>query len=609
MKFSKLAQYFQQLENLDSRLKMTELLAQVIKEASVDEVGKICYLTLGRLGPLFSNPEFNLGDKMIIRVLSQASGKNVLEVTKCYKQRGDVGDVAMELLNTPGNKKGLSVLEVYNSLLELANDGGPGSQDRKVSKFSQLLSCLDPLSAKYVCRIPVGALRMGFSDLTILDALSWFVAGTKEKRKEIEAAYSVFPDLEVVSQALKKKGLSGLRSIKMQAGIPILPAKAQRLNSPVEIFEKIGSPILVEPKLDGARAQIHLSRRRELAGMASPSQADMFVPSQEYWKHVRIFSRNLEDVTAMYPEISRAVWDQIRADEVLLDGELLGLDEKSGKFLPFQEMIKRKRKHGVGAAAKKIPLRLFVFDIMYLDGASLLDLPLFRRREFLEQIVGEGAIVRIVGQKMLSRPAQLVQEFDKAMEDGLEGLMVKNQAGFYEAGARGFNWIKLKGELDTIDAVVLGYYAGRGKRSGFGIGAFLVGIYDPSQEKYVTVAKVGTGLSDDQWREMKKRCDRIKVSDMPSEYLVADGLYPDVWVRPDIVVVIKSDEITKSPLHTAGSKGDEAGLALRFPRLVGFREDKGPTQATTVAELKEMYLDQKPTELRAGVGRARRKTR
>ncbi len=207
--------------------------------------------------------------------------------------------------------------------------------------------------------------------------------------------------------------------------------------------------------------------------------------------------------------------------------------------------------------------------------------------------------------KITSSPKEIEEYFEKQTKKGLEGIMAKKLDGIYRAGARDFNWIKYKKSYssklsDTIDVVVMGYDVGQGKRQGFGIGDFLIGIYDDQKEMFVTVSKIGTGLTDEEWRELKVKSQKLKVKSKPKNYDVDKMMECDYWIEPKIVVEIRADEITRSPVHTAGrvmktSKSgnaqevNEAGYALRFPRLERFRDDKEPKDATTLNEVKKMY--------------------
>ncbi|HZQ29905.1 MAG TPA: ATP-dependent DNA ligase, partial [Patescibacteria group bacterium] len=285
-----------------------------------------------------------------------------------------------------------------------------------------------------------------------------------------------------------------------------------------------------------------------------------------------------------------------KAKNVILDSEALAYNPESQEFLPFQETTKRRRKYNIEEMQKSLPLKAFVFDILYADGKSLIDKPLSERLEILKKTIqGDEILIPSIGE-VTSDPKKLKVMLDDSISRGLEGLVVKRTDSLYEAGGRNFNWVKLKrhssGELhDTIDCVILGYIYGRGKRTEFGAGALLVGLYEPKKDEFVTVSRIGTGLTDEEWREIHKRADKIKVDHKPAR--VNSLIEPSVWIKPEIVIEVLADEITRSPLHTAGKEDNEPGYALRFPRLVSFRtDDRKPEDATTVKELIEMYKNQ-----------------
>jgi len=432
----------------------------------------------------------------------------------------------------------------------------------------------------------LGRLRLGFLDKTILDALSWMLAGDKSKRETIEAAYNLQTDVGLIAQMIKAKGLKSLKSLKVQIGVPIMPALCQRLPTAKKIIEKMGR-VAGEPKFDGTRLQIHFSLEKKWTSVKDQLAFD-FQPKG----FVRFFTRNLENVTAMFPDLVQAVFEEVEAKEAILDGEAIGFDTKTGKFLPFQETIKRKRKYGIGRKAKEIPLKFFVFDLLFKNGRSFLRVSFEKRRRVLEQTVMGGKTILLAPQIVTQDPIRLKKYHQKQLNKGLEGIVAKKWHSFYDPGKRGYTWVKLKHEkgkkggglADTLDCVVMGYYQGRGKRAKFGIGMFLVGIQN--RGKIFTVSKIGTGLTDDQWREMKKRCEKVKTKKKPKEYQVDKNLAPDVWCEPKIMVEIEADNITRSPIHTARH-------ALRFPRLVRFRDDKSPAQSTTLKEIKKLFELQK----------------
>jgi len=578
MRFKRLAEYFNKIEKEASRLTMTQDLAELFKEAAVEEIDQIIYLALGNLRPKFEGVEFNLGEKMMVRVLSVAYGVGVDKAEQVFKQTGDLGEVIEKLGVETGGGRDLSVAEVYKRLMDVAVDEGSGSQDRKVQSMARLLKDLDRLSAKYVVRIPVNKLRLGFSDMTVLDALSWMTKGDKSLRKDLERAFNVSADIGKIAEVFKKKGLAGIGEIKVEPGVPIRMAMAERLPNAEKTVEKL-EVFAVEPKYDGLRVQIHVDKGKHLQ---KAGQEDLFGKPK---KLVRIFSRNLDNVTHMFPDIVDEA-EKLGVRRVILDGEAIAYSPKTGKFLPFQVTVQRKRKHGIKEKMGELPLKVMVYDLLFVDGKNLMLKPFKERRRELEKVMKgmKGELV-LAEQEIVSDVKQLRTLVKKYLGEGLEGAMCKKLTTTYQAGSRNFNWVKFKktteeGMADTLDCVVMGYYVGKGRRSGFGIGAFLVGVRQG--EKIGTVAKIGTGLSDEQWRETKERVDKIKVKDKPKGYVVDKNLEPDVWVEPKIVVEILADEITKSPIHSFE-------LALRFPRLIKFRDDKQVSQATSKQELEKLF--------------------
>lgn len=567
MKFREVALYLAKLEKTSSRNEISQILADLFKKSDLAEIDKIVYLVSGELAPNYQGIVFNIAERLMMQIIARAYGLKADVVKAAFKEKGDLGEVAGSFAKEKGGD--MEVQQVYAKMLEIAEEGGGGSQERKISKTAELLSALDPLSVRYVARIPVGNLRLGFSDMTILDALSLMVAGDKSARGEIEGAFNVNVDIGKIAIRIKERGLTGLKDVAPEPGTPIRPSLAERLPSAEKILEKVGPKVAVEPKLDGFRAQVH-------------------VYSEAGRKKVGIFSRNLENTTSMFPDLVAAA-EKIKVDDAIFDAEAIGVDAKSGKFLPFQETVQRKRKHGVEEAAKNFPLKLFIFDILYKDGKNLLNLAFSERRKILEGTVAKVGPVEINRQEVVSDAGKIRDLIKKYLSEGLEGALIKKIDAPYKAGARGYHWVKYKktteeGVADTIDCLVMGVNVGKGRRTGLGAGAFLVGIR--KGEKFETVSKIGTGLTDEQWRELDKRAKKLFVSQKPKEYEVDKNLEPDTWAKPSLVVEILADEISVSPIHTAG-------LALRFPRLIKFRDDKNPDQITTLKELEGLFEMQK----------------
>lgn len=299
-------------------------------------------------------------------------------------------------------------------------------------------------------------------------------------------------------------------------------------------------------------------------------------------------------MTAAFPEIIADARTRVRARQVIVDGEAVGYQPRSGCFLPFQETIRRRRKHGVEAMETLYPLRYYVFDLLYVDGKDCTPLPLAARSRRLRQVVREelDGCLLLTPQQETEDAAELSRLFDELVGRGLEGVVVKRPDAPYHAGARRFNWAKLKRgyqtELaDTFDVVVVGYDRGRGRRARFGIGSLLCAVYDPEQGLFRTVSRVGSGLTDEDWVRFRERLDEARVREKPAR--VDSQLVPDVWVEPRSVIEVIAGEITRSPRHTCGKVDRQPGYALRFPRVSRFRFDRRPEDATTEAEVLEMF--------------------
>ncbi len=564
MQLNRLAVYLEKLEKTSSRLEITRILTDLLKEAEASEIDKVVFLSLGILAPAYEGIILNLAEKMMIRAIAEAFNRDGTEVRSLYKQKGDLGNVAQKLnWKAEFKGKGLTVAEVYEKLVEIARDGGSGSQDRKIEKMGEILRKIDALSARFISRIPVGKLRLGFSEKTVLVALA---AGDRKFGMEIERAYNIRPDIGYVAKLVKE---GNLQKVKPKIGIPVVPMLAQRLNSPTEMVKKMGK-VSVEPKFDGLRIFIHYKKEGNL---------------------VKIFTRNMNSIDiGTFPELLD-VGKFIKADEAILDSEAIGVDPKREMFLDFQKTIQRRRKYEIEKNASEIPLQFQVFDMLLINGRSLMNEPYLKRREELKKIVVSGKLLRIDENTITDDPEVIKSLHQKYLKMGLEGVVVKRVSANYVSGRTGWNWVKMKevegkrGKLsDTLDCVVMGYTTGKGKRVGFGVGQFLAGIKDG--DIFKTVTKVGTGLTDEQFRELRERLERLKTQNKPKEYEVSKDLAPDFWVTPKVVVELAADEITISPKHTAG-------LALRFPRLVRFRDDRSATDITTADELHDLFDLQK----------------
>jgi DNA ligase-1 len=584
MLFRELAEYYDRLSAISSRLAMIDLMAEVFRKADGDEVKNIIYITQGALAPPYEGVEFGMAEKTVEEAIAIATGFSKEEVTKTYRKRGDMGLAAEEIkgmtrLRSMRDTK-LTVNSFYEAMRKMSGMSGSGSKDTKIKALANVIAAATPVEAKYAAKYPVGALRLGLGDATILESLSLAYCGDRSKKADLENAYNLCSDLGLVGEVLAGKGIEAIDRFRVTLFKPIRPALAERLLTAEEILEKMHGRAAVEQKYDGFRCQIHKGGKR-----------------------IRIFSRRLEDTTAMFPDLVKAMREEIKADKLILDGEALAYNEETQEFLPFQETIQRKRKHGITEKMAELPLHLFAFDIMMLDGVDLMGEPYDRRRGMLQKVLKESSTIQPSTRIIATEPKQLEEFFQKSIENGLEGIVAKEINSKYIAGARKFSWIKLKrsyrGELnDTLDLVIVGYYLGRGMRSEFKFGGLLCATYNKKRDMFETISRIGSGFTEKQMMEFEKTLKKEVVRERAAR--VDAIIEPDFWVYPKYVVTVRADEITKSPTHTCGRQkqkdGTEAGFALRFPRLVGedaIRSDKGPEEATTTKEVEEMYENQK----------------
>lgn len=613
MLFATLATYFERLEGTSSRLALIDILAELFKQTTKDDIEKIMYLLQGRIAPFYEPVEIGMADKTVASAVALAYDVSREEVLRLYAKEGDLGAVTQQLSSKFSpfgdrqvqSSKSLKVEEIFKTLTEIAHASGEGTVEKRISLFKELLEKLGSTSVKYLVRTALGKTRLGIGDPTILDALALAVLGDRSKRKLLERAYNETSDLGLIGKTLLDGGLKEVGKLGVTVGRPIRSELCERLPNPEKVFEKMDAPSSASLRGDsdnGGRLGVH----------ATPKYDGFRVQIHKNGNKVEMYSRNLEDMTHMFPELIKGTLKQVKAKTAILDSEALAYQPESEEFLPFQETTKRRRKHGIEEIAKTLPLKAFVFDILYVDGKSLVDMPLLERMKILQKTISGDEILIPAPGKVLYDPKDLQIMLEDSISKGLEGVVVKRVDSAYEAGGRNFNWVKLKrhssGELnDTIDCVILGYIFGKGKRTSFGAGALLVGLYDKDKDEFVTVSRIGTGLSDEEWKSIKEKTHGMELDHKPAR--VNSIITPSVWVKPEIVIEVLADEITKSPMHTAGmeqlangegqrangqeQRGKNTGYALRFPRLVSFRDkDKKPEDATTVEELIKMYDSQ-----------------
>ncbi|WP_457637241.1 ATP-dependent DNA ligase [Oceanithermus sp.] len=569
MTFRRFVATLDEVERASSRLAMVEMLAEAFRELPPEEVPLAVLLLQGRVAPEFEGLEFGVAEKEAAKALALVLGKDEAEVVRAVKEKGDIGAYARETL--PEREGGLSVEQVYDELLAIAEDSGKGSQQRKRERLARLLAAASPEEAAVILRTVTGRLRLGVGDATVLEALALAFLGDRGKRPLLERAYNLTSDLAYVAR-LALEGEAALAAVKLEVGKPVRMMLAERLAGPEQIMEKLG-PHYAEHKYDGERVQVHFNGER-------------------FW----VYSRRLENITHQYPDLLEAL-GEVQKEPFIIEAEAVVVDPVTGEMRPFQNVLNRKVKHLTPELLQRYPVKGFVFEILYRAGEALLERPYTERRAALEAWFRPHERLELSTKQFVETVEDLVQFFDESIEAGCEGLVCKKPDGEYEAGKRGFKWVKYKrgiaGKLsDTLDLVVVGAWLGRGRRAG-SYGSLLAAAYNPNQDRFETLTKVGSGFSDEDLNQvLPRRLDPYRREERHPR--VWSLLEPDVWFDPALVIEVEAQEITLSPNHTCafGTVQGGRGLALRFPRFVRYRDDKGPEEATTSQEVVEMYRNQ-----------------
>jgi DNA ligase 1 len=572
------------MEQTTSRLELTNYLVTLFKNTPSDLVDKIIYLIQGKIRPDYEGIEMGIAEKMIIRIISQISNISSDEVYRKYREKGDLGSVAEAILKnkiqtTLFNEK-VTIERIYLVFDKISKTTGKGSQETKIKLFASLFNDSSPEECKYIIRFALGTLRLGIADITIMDALALAYTSDKKNRKILENAYNVSSDLGRVSKILAKQGLKAVSAIKIELFIPIRPMLAERVQTSKEALEKVSGKAAVEFKLDGERVQIHRGDKK-----------------------VQIFSRSLENITHYYPDVAEAS-RTITLRNFIIEAEVVAINKYTEEFLPFQELMHRRRKYDIDKNVENYPVSVNVFDILYASGRDKANLPYIERRALLKDSITNSVDRRLtlIQQRIVSSVDQLEKFMAKSIQYGCEGLMVKQTNSPYRAGARGFAWIKIKREyrselVDTLDLVIIGGSYGRGRRVGR-YGALLLAVYDKNENVFKSVCKVGSGFTDEVLEELFTDLGKYMI---PKKHpRVYSKLEMNTWFIPTIVIEIIASEITLSPEYDAGMDSIRKGfgLSLRFPKFTKkIRRDKNPQDITDESELIEMYRKQRNIKL------------
>ncbi|MEM2874960.1 MAG: ATP-dependent DNA ligase [Candidatus Hadarchaeales archaeon] len=559
MLYQVLAEAFERLERTSSYLEKNSIIVELLRQTPHEEMERVVLLMLGRPWPAYVSKETGVGQQQLKKAIALASGYSISEVEKLMRELGDLGEVAARLITKRKQvtlfREKLTVKKVFDGIKELPEITGEGSVERKIATVSELLTSASPLEAKFVVRTVLGDLRIGVAEGRLRDAIAQAFGLNPE---EVEHAYMLTTDYSLVAKAAAEKGAEGLKKLSITVGHPVSPMLAQRAEDIDEILQRMGGRAAFEVKLDGIRVQVHRSGRE-----------------------VQIFTRRMEDYTSMFPDIIEPLRRSIVPEHAVLDGELVAMDPKTRKPMPFQEVLKRRRKYGIERAAGEIPVEIQFFDVLLVDGKMLIDEPYTKRRKVLEDAVKMGERVKVVEQRILSRPEEIEKFVDEALSLGHEGLMAKELSSTYRAGRREFLWLKLKPVVETLDLVVVGAHYGKGKRAGV-FGSYVLAARDDETGRFKTVTRCGSGFTDDDLEELTSRFKRIAVR-RPHEDVDIE-IECDAYFPPEVVFEVAYEEIQKSPEEKHTSL-----MGLRFPRFVRVREDRRAEEATTVGEIEELF--------------------
>ena len=659
MLYEKLALTYDKIESQSRRIEMIDELIETLSDVEADEMEASIRLTQGSIFPGYSGLDLGIAEKMVLKAMNKITSISEREAERLYKNIGDIGS-AIEVLSSQKKQTALfheplTVLRVYNNMFRIAKMGGRSSQDNKLKVIAEMMHDASPLESRYIARTLCQKMRIGISDMTLIDALAYiFHDGLEEpsghlfdhdyeeelkeaiislRSKKISAfnrtlqllkiesrsgprpeiaketmdyikkqklmiqnlrssilrSYNVHPDLAYIAKSMKLHGRTILDSIKVECGVPIMSMLGERLHSIEEIMSRLDGRCALEYKYDGLRLQAHV---KNIDGKIT----------------VNLFSRQLEDVTDQFPEIIDAISSNAKYD-CLLDGECVPVDGVTVEMLPFQVISQRRgRKFELDRMIEEIPIKYVVFDCMYIDGVDITYSTYTERRSAIKRIFS-GIKEKITPSEIISLSKMAVVDtiedartfFDSSIQYGCEGIMAKSISdnSIYQAGGRGFLWIKYKREylkdlMDSFDLVIVGGFKGTGKRAGL-IGAYLGAVYDPDNDRFETFCKIGSGFKDEDLKHLNEMVKPLILQEWNRNSEVRSQIIPDVFIEPSIVIEVIGAEISFSPVHTCGKDilKNGSGMALRFPRFNGrYRNDKSPKQATTTSEIFRMYEEQ-----------------
>lgn len=551
MLYTKLVDIYEALNSTTKRLEKTEILADFLKLIGENEpqiLPAVTLMSMGRIFPTWSQKELGIGSKLLMKAIALAVGVTAGEVEDQVRETGDIGMASEKLFYRKSQvtlfTRSLTISKVYNDLVKIADISGGRSQYKKIDILLGLLSSASPLEAKYITRTVIEELRVGVGEGTIKDAISQAFGIPKEV---IERSHMLTNDLGLVAAVSRVEGEEGLKKLSLEPGKPVKPMLAQLSPGIEETVKEMGWAIC-ETKYDGIRVQIH--RKGE---------------------EIEIYTRRLENISKALPEIVSYIRESLPPRDFIVEGEIIVT--RDGKPISFQYILQRvRRKYDIERMVDQIPLTLYLFDTLYY-GNNLIDTPFRNRREILESIVQVNPGKVEISRQVNVTPSDIekAQElFEYSINEGHEGIMIKDPEAPYMPGIRGKKMLKFKAEPETLDLAVVGGTYGKGKRAHF-IGSYLLALQDEDNQLR-TIAHVATGLDDKTLAELSQLV----------EPLITRQKGRKVRIEPKIVLEVAFSEIVKSPEY-------ESGYSLRFPVVKGIRYDLSPVDVDTLDRIDTMF--------------------
>ncbi len=553
MKYSVLVKTYEELEKESGKLKKVDILSNLLSKTPTELLPRFVILASGKVFPVYSELKTGVATKMTIKAISKATGISQNEIIKKFKQSGDLGLVAEDCVKHKKQKvffrKILTIQLVFNNIQKLATLTGAGSQEKKLNLIAELLVSSGPMEARYIVRTILETMRIGVAEGIIRDSIA---KAFNVDAELVENAWFLRADYGEIARIAKEKGKRGLKRVKIELGKPVIIMLGEKSPTLKEALEKYEHSIL-EYKYDGMRTQIHKK-------------------NDKFW----IFTRRLENVTDQFPDLLKFVKDGIKVDECIIEGEAIGFDPKTGNPIPFQQLSRRiQRKYDIDLMVKKIPVRIYLFDIVYLNGKTLFNMPYSERRKMLKKSIKTIPNKFELSHGLMTKDLKKAEKFYKAsLKEKQEGLMVKNLDAKYQPGRRVGHWLKVKPIMETLELVIVGAEWGKGKRSNW-LGSFTLACRDSDTGHFLSVGKLGTGLSDEEFQKFTKKLKSLIISERGTE----------LKIKPDFVVEVAYEEIQKSLKY-------RSGYALRFPRLQKIREDRLPRDCDTIDRVIELFKSQ-----------------